>query len=188
MANQNIKIQTRYNRQKSKGTVFDQSNPKSISKTQQQFKDEADIVKIVKRFQRTGLLTDPMKPPTRMPQYGDFSGIPTYQQMCNMTIAVNNYFQSLSAEIRYKFHNDPQELQEWLNNPENTEEAIKMGLADHDLSKVKYHDPDGNDITDEIVHKRGLYVKGLRVNPDGSPYKKQKESLNDEENQDSGTE
>jgi len=94
------------------------------SRTQQHFKDETDINNILRQFNITGQL------PTKAmsPRYGDFTGIGDYHGALNQVIAAEGEFMTLPAQMRAKFNNDPQELIEFLNNPENKEEAMKMGL------------------------------------------------------------
>lgn len=170
MANQNIQISNRYNRPKGEGLSFDKSNPKAVSRTQQHFKNECNINSIMKKYEKTGFLTDPTKIPTRCPQFGDFSNIVDYQTLKNKQIEIDKYFSSLPAALRVHFNHNPQELMEWIIKPENKQKALEMGLLNHDLSNVKYVDDKGNDITDEVIKTRGLFINGHRVNKDGSPY------------------
>lgn len=96
-----------------------------VSRTQQHFKDETDINNILRQFNITGQL------PTKAmsPRYGDFSGIGDYHSALNQVIAAEGEFMTLPAQIRGRFNNDPQELIEFLNNPNNKDEAIKLGLV-----------------------------------------------------------
>jgi phage internal scaffolding protein len=94
------------------------------TRTQQHFKDETDINNILRQFNITGQL--PTKAIT--PRYGDFTGIYDYHSALNSVIAAEGEFMTLPAQLRARFDNDPQKLVEFLNNPENKEEAIKLGL------------------------------------------------------------
>ena len=73
------------------------------SLTQQQFKEDADINVIVKRFGLTGELPDDV----RMPQSGDFTGIPDFHTALNLVRATQEEFMRVPAEIRGRFQNDP---------------------------------------------------------------------------------
>jgi len=95
------------------------------TRTQQHFKDETDINNILRMFNITGQL--PSKAIT--PQYGDFTGIYDYHSAMNAVIAAEDEFMTLPATLRARFDNDPQELIEFLNNPENYDEAKKLGLV-----------------------------------------------------------
>jgi len=95
------------------------------SLAQQHFKDECDINNILRQFNITGLLPEaPLSP-----RYGDFTGIGDYHTALNQVIAAEDEFMSLPAQIRARFENDPSQLIEFLNNPENRNEAIDLGLV-----------------------------------------------------------
>jgi len=93
--------------------------------TQQHFKDETDINNILRQFNITGLL--PQSPLS--PRYGDFTGISDYQSALNAVIAAESEFESLPAQIRARFNNNPEELINFLANNENYDEAAKLGLV-----------------------------------------------------------
>lgn len=96
------------------------------SLAQQHFKDECDINNILRQFNITGLLPEsPLSP-----RYGDFTGISDYQSALNAVIAAEEGFMTLPAEIRATFGNDPEQLINFLDNPDNKDEAIKLGLVD----------------------------------------------------------
>jgi len=97
------------------------------SLAQQHFKDECDINNILRQFNLTGLLPES----TLSPRYGDFTGIGDYHTALNQVIAAEDEFMSLPAQIRARFENDPAQLIEFLNNPENKDEAIKLGLVEN---------------------------------------------------------
>ena len=96
------------------------------SLAQQHFKDECDINNILRQFNVTGLLPEA----TLSPRYGDFTGIGDYHSALNQVIAAEDEFMSLPATLRARFENDPALLIEFLNNPENYDEAISLGLVD----------------------------------------------------------
>ncbi len=93
--------------------------------TQQHYKDECDINNILRQFNITGLLPEaPLSP-----RYDDFTGIGDYHTALNQVIAAEDEFMSLPATIRARFGNDPAQLIEFLDKPENKDEAIKLGLV-----------------------------------------------------------
>jgi phage internal scaffolding protein len=95
------------------------------SLTQQHFKDETDINNILRQFNITGLLPEaPLSP-----RYGDFTGVVDYHSALNQVIAAEDQFMGLPATLRARFENDPALLIEFLNNPENLDEAISLGLV-----------------------------------------------------------
>jgi phage internal scaffolding protein len=95
------------------------------SLTQQQFAEEADINTIVNRFLKTGV----MPTPNTFPQYVDFEGIFDYQSAMNLVRAADESFMRMDAKVRSRFNNSPQEFLEFFANPENADEAIRLGLA-----------------------------------------------------------
>ena len=95
------------------------------SLTQQQFKEDSDINTIVDRFMKSGVLPTP----TNMPQYVDFEGIFDFQTAMNAVRAADENFMRMDAKVRARFNNSPQEFLEFFANPENTNEAIRLGLA-----------------------------------------------------------
>jgi len=105
----------------------DQSGLKCLdaSLTQQQFKEESDINTIVDRFMKSGVLPTP----TNMPQYVDYEGVFDFQSAMNAVRAADENFMRMDAKIRARFNNSPQEFLEFFANSENTEEAIRLGLA-----------------------------------------------------------
>jgi phage internal scaffolding protein len=92
---------------------------------QQHFKDECDINNILRQFNITGQLPEN----TLSPRYGDFTGISDYHSALNQVIAAEDEFMSLPAQLRARFDNDPAKLIDFLDNQENKDEAIKLGLV-----------------------------------------------------------
>lgn len=103
------------------GTV---NNDESL--TQQADAEDADINVIVKRFARTGQLPQVQK--TAM--YGDFTSALDYKQCHEQIHKANLAFGELPANVRKRFGNDPAEFIEFMNDPDNAAEMIKLGLAE----------------------------------------------------------
>lgn len=95
------------------------------SLTQQQFADESDINNIVDRFMKTGHLPTP----SSMPQFADYEGIFDFQSAMNVVRQADENFMRMDAKVRARFHNSPQEFLEFFANPDNAEEAVRLGLA-----------------------------------------------------------
>jgi len=95
--------------------------------TQQSSKDECDINLIVERAKRGADITHLT---TKVPQYGDFTQIPTDLRECLLQVRkADAAFMSLDAAVRRRFENDPVLLLDFLNDPKNRDEAIKLGLV-----------------------------------------------------------
>lgn len=95
------------------------------SLTQQQFKEEADINTIVDRFLKSGVLPTAVN----MPQYVDYEGVFDFQSAMNVVRQADENFMRLDAKVRARFNNSPQAFLEFFANPENAEEAVRLGLA-----------------------------------------------------------
>lgn len=93
--------------------------------TQQEFAKDADINEIVRRFGLTGHLPDVVN----VPLSGDFTGISDYHSAVLAVRKAEEDFMELPAEMRARFDNDPQKLMNFLDNGENRDEAIKLGLV-----------------------------------------------------------
>lgn len=117
------KFYTRQSRAKDNGLSC------GASRTQQHFKDNCDINSIIKRHSRTGVL--PLN--SRQPLYGDFSNITTLHELKNRLYEINADFMKLPSYTRAKFQNNPEVMLEWLNDPNNTNEAVKLGLLPKEM-------------------------------------------------------
>lgn len=95
-------------------------------RTQQNFKDECDINRIMAKYIKTGELSHLAK---HEPQYGDFSSGVAYQEASNRVLAAQADFDALSANIRKRMDNDPAKLLAFVGDPENLEEARALGLV-----------------------------------------------------------
>lgn len=95
------------------------------SLTQQSFKDETNIVHIMKKYHAGQQITHLARNQGR---YADLSEIKDYQTSLQTVINAKQAFGILPSEIRKRFLNDPQELLSFLSDPNNRDEAIKLGL------------------------------------------------------------
>lgn len=97
----------------------------SESVVQQQFAEECDINGIVRRFGLTGELPNGVA----MPVSGDFTGVTDFQTAMNVIRQARESFLELPAEVRERFSNDPGKVIAFLENPENRDEAIRLGIV-----------------------------------------------------------
>ena len=118
-----VVIHSRYNLPSNPGYKNDEP-----SMTQQQFKDEADINNIMARYQKTGVLVDPLTQVTRKPMFDDFSELGDFRDHQQAVIDAQEMFMQLPSRLRARFGNDPAELLQWLSNSANKDEAIELGL------------------------------------------------------------
>lgn len=99
------------------------------SKVQQQFKDDADINTIVKRFGLTGELPKDLA----VPQSGDFTDVVDFHSAMNIVRASEEAFMEMPADVRKRFHHDPGEFLAFVNDDKNRDEAKKLGIMKPDV-------------------------------------------------------
>lgn len=110
------------------------SFPPGEGRTKQEFKAEADINVIMKRYERTGVIEYVQK---RSPQYADVTGR-DYQEAMNLIADARTAFEELPATMRARFDNDPAELLDFIADEANREEAADLGLLTPEATaKVK---------------------------------------------------
>jgi len=95
------------------------------TKVQRQFKDEVDLKNIIRKYNR-GILPSGN---SGQSQFIDFTKIPDPIQALNVAAQLKGYFTSLPANVRLRFGNDPANLVHFMNDPNNKDEAIRLGLA-----------------------------------------------------------
>ena len=86
--------------------------PVGKSYTVQSQKDEADINVLVKRFGITGEF--PVL--DRLPLNADFDDVFDFQSAMNVIRSAQESFDSLHADIRGRFHNDPHEFVDFCSH------------------------------------------------------------------------
>jgi len=129
-----IHISSVYNRHWEPGIEFTEE-----TMTQQHFKDECDINRIIERFTKTGT----------MPQivagfeFADVSDVPSYQEALDFLNAAQEQFMELPAKIRKEFDNDPGNLLRFLDDTNNYERAVELGLVEkeHVSEMLLKHNP-----------------------------------------------
>jgi len=98
-----------------------------LSLCQQQFKKDCDINVIVKKYMKDGELTHLNK---KKGVYADLSHITDYHQSMEKVVKANQAFAELPSAVRNRFSNDPSQLLTFLQDPNNLDEGIKLGLLD----------------------------------------------------------
>lgn len=97
------------------------------SKTQQQFRDEVDIARMFRKYKADTLpipaaVFDPVN-------YGDTGGYPDLRAALEVAREASDSFMQLPAKLRKRFDNSPGKLWEFVNDPENLEEARQLGIV-----------------------------------------------------------
>lgn len=96
------------------------------SKTEQSHIGSTNINKIVAKYKKTGFMNQSIKKPT----FGDFTESGDFHNIKNRIIQADKDFLTIPAEIRDRFNNDPGELLDFINDPENASDCVKMGLIE----------------------------------------------------------
>lgn len=99
---------------------------KDPSLTQQNTAEQTDINYIVAQFTQTGTLPQPV----RLPTYGDFSGVSDFREAMELIQQATDSFNSLPADARAYFDNDPALLLDFLDNAPDPQILANLGLAE----------------------------------------------------------
>jgi len=105
---------------------LDENGEREPGMTEQHHKTDCDIASILKKYDSTGIITHTNN---AIANYGDFSDIKDYKESLNKIMQAQDSFMELPSQIRKKFGNDPGNYLEFVTNPDNKEEMIKLGLA-----------------------------------------------------------
>lgn len=108
-------------------TIYSHAVPVSphggTSLTDQQYKAECDLGSILSNYGITGRV-----PVVREGVSGDFSQIGDYQACLDRINRAKDEFLALPSEIRARFGNDPSAYVDFVLDPANTDECVRLGL------------------------------------------------------------
>jgi len=105
---------------------LDENGDPAVGRTKQCFKDTCDVNKILRQYDKTGLLTHVNEAQKR---YGDFTQVNEYQVSLNIVNEAKASFAALPSNVRKEFDNDPGKFMEFISNPQNLDKMVEMGLA-----------------------------------------------------------
>lgn len=105
-------------------SVFDQNTEGARSKTIQSEANETDINLIIEKAIKGNL---PMVN-QREPRYGDFASGFDFSENQRVIKDYESQFERLPSSVRSRFNNDPAELIDFASDPQNEDEAIKLGI------------------------------------------------------------
>lgn len=120
------KFYTLYNPAPKQGLEF-----KEPSMTDQSFRDECDMGKLIDRYNKTGFFYNPLvahqnKP--RPPMFEDFADVATFQDAQEVIARSIAQFEALPAKLRDFFKNDPGYMLAFVNDPQNREKCVELGI------------------------------------------------------------
>lgn len=96
--------------------------------TQQHFRDECDINKVVQRAIQTGDMT--VFTTQQRGEFYDASIATDYADAMAMLDDVHDDFNSLPSAVRAEFGNNVSKYVEWMSDPENWSKAVELGLLE----------------------------------------------------------
>lgn len=117
-----LKVKSRFNGFSKHGLEIDPQE----RRTKSEFREECDINTIIAKYRRTGLL--PQSARAAMARYGDFSQVPTFQEMNDRVLAAHEVFAALPAKVRDAFRNDPGEFIAAADTEEGRKLYRELGL------------------------------------------------------------
>lgn len=103
------------------------------SLTKQSFKNECDINGIMKRFERTGIITHNAK---REGYFADVSVVPDFAEAVQAVRKAEDMFMSLPAKLRAEFDNDAAAYVRFCADPANKDRMIELGLMEKPVKPV----------------------------------------------------
>lgn len=149
-------------REEKKAVTFNEE-----SLTDQNFKDETDVNMILAKYKVTlnpALLgLSPSGEPLGNPQYGDFGDVGTYQECLEVVMQAEEQFANLPASIRKEFGNTPEGMLKWINNPDNFERGVELGIFEKPVGNL-----DTVDVSNPVVSPDSLsnpVDSGSKVTP-----------------------
>lgn len=93
-------------------------------RTKQSFKDEADINVLMGRYLETGIFPVAEAEPV----YADVTGYDFLQSQLQVA-QVKGIFSQMPSSVRERFQNNPAVMLEFMADPANHAEAVKLGIA-----------------------------------------------------------
>lgn len=91
-----------------------------------EFQKESDINNILAKYRRTGLVDHVSR---HKGNYGNFINAPDYHEAMQSIVEAQTMFEALPSDIRKRFQNDPAQFLEFVQNQDNLDEMVKLGLA-----------------------------------------------------------
>lgn len=110
-------------------------NGKTLHFTEQQHKDMCDVNKIIAKYDKTGLITHVQRIEAR---YGDVTGV-DFRRAQDLYLNAQKMFENLPSDIKKRFNQSAGDFLEFMENPDNRQEAIDLGL----ISNTTPEDKDG---------------------------------------------
>lgn len=127
-------------------TKYDADHPRGDfssdmpSMTEQHHKQRCDLEYIVSRLS-AGIPVEQLGIAEHPVFYDDVSRLQrTREELENLVASVRSNFESLPSELRIRFENSPEKYFDFVTDPNNRDEAIKMGVIRmNEADKARFH-------------------------------------------------
>lgn len=96
-----------------------------VDMTEQQYKDECDINTILRNY---GAVPVPIA--EKIPRFADVSEVGDFAKSLSMVTRATEAFEAQPSSLRARFGHDPSAFYEFVSNPDNRAECIKLGLIE----------------------------------------------------------
>lgn len=145
------------------------------SLTQQSFTQDADINVIAKRFGLTEIPLSQLDPT----HFRDTTHDPDLNQVLTYRNEARERFAALPEKIKRRFHYNPSELWNFVNDPENSEEALRLHILARTPEAAATPAPTAqhatsSSATDQTASAPSAATGTQTVPPQGTPQTSQK--------------
>lgn len=117
-----------FNRYKRHQVVLDCSNDPGL--TEQSHIPDCDMHRIMRQYEQTGLISHTAR---YKGTYQNYADAPTFQQAMDTVAAAQQMFETVPANIRAKFGNDPKLFLEFIQDKNNYQAIADLGLDNSHL-------------------------------------------------------
>ena len=93
--------------------------------TEQHHAERTRVSWILEQYRRTGVVDHVQR---AAPRYVDLSEVPSFEEAFNLVERAEEAFARLPAEVRAEVGNNPIGLVEWVQDPENLERGLELGI------------------------------------------------------------
>jgi len=112
----------------------------AVSRTEQSHRDVVSIHRIMERYKERGVIDHVS---AHKGTYGNFVGIPGFQEANQIIAEAKSLFESVPSHIRKDFNNNPGDFLDFMQKSENREKIEEYGLdASHLPPVVEEPTPD----------------------------------------------
>lgn len=129
------------------------------SRTKQEFVGESDVNNILKQYKLTGVISH-INEKASQGTYADLPDGIDFQESLHLVQNAQLAFASLPSVIRNRFGNDPAQFLDYMADPANQDEMIKLGLATDKRPPREAPNPEPDNSQQTRNQKRGAGAGG----------------------------